>query len=131
MIIHLFRNGNGMIVGHNSRTVTTVPATSGVLTLGDMTVRVDGVIEMPSENLSGMKLAKFASDTGKIYNIGMVSVKPSNTFSLNAESDTVIGLLHKMDELEEKYEELRDKYQELNAKVEYDSIGFITGEKQI
>lgn len=131
MIIHLFRNGMGMIVGHNSRTVTTVPETSGTLTLGDTTVRVDGVAEMPTKNLYGMKLAKFVSDTGKIYNIGMVSAKPSNTVSCNAESDTVIDLLHKTDELEEKYEELLDKYQKLKAKVEYDSIGFITGEDKI
>lgn len=130
MIIHLFRNGTGMIIGHNSRTVTTVPDTIGTLTLGDTTVHVDGITEMPTENIYGIKLAKFVSDTGKIYNIGMVSVKPSSTISNNAESDTVIGLLHKTDELEEKYEGLLDKYQKLKAKVEYDSIGFITGEDQ-
>ena len=130
MIIHLFRNETGMIVGHNSRTVTTIPETKGTLMLGDMAVQTDGVTELQTELAQGIKLAKFVSDTEKIYNIGMVSVNPSKTVSFNAESDTVIDLLHKTDELEEKYEELRDKYQELKAKVEYDSIGFITGEEQ-
>ena len=128
MIVHLFKNGKAMIVGHNSRFVSTVPETKGTLTIGDVSFQIKGKTEMPPGIVSGISLAKFVSDKDKIYNIGSVIVKPSMTVSMNAESDSVIEMLHKMDELEEKYEELVDKYQKLKAKVEYDSIGFITGE---
>ena len=129
MILHLFKNGKAMIVGHDSRFASTVPETCGTLTLGNVSFRIDGKTEIPNGVASGMSLAKFVSDEDKSYIIGSVMIKPSMTVSLKAESDSVIEMLHKMDELGDKYEELVDKYQKLKAKVEYDSIGFITGEE--
>lgn len=128
MIIHLFRDGSAMITGKNARTVSTEPETSGRLILGEDEISVEGTRELDAELLGGMRAARFERSDGRIYAIGTVSVKHGQIVSLNAESDTVIKMLHKSDELEEKYEELLEKYQKLKAKVEYDSIGFITGE---
>lgn len=128
MIIHLLKNGKAMIVGHDSRFASTVPETKGTLTLGDSIITIDGKTEIPKTVTPGMNLASFVSETGKRYSIGSVMVKPGFVVSLNAESDSVIDMLHKMDDLAEKYEDLVDKYQTLKSKIEYDSIGFITGE---
>ena len=128
MIIHLFKNGSAMITGKNTRTVSTVPEASGVLDLGETKIRVDGACELEEELIDGMRSASFTGDDGKVYAIGTVTLRHGRAVSLNAESDFVIDILHRMEGLEEKYDELSDKYQKLKAKVEYDSIGFITGD---
>lgn len=133
MTVHLFKNGTGMITGGHTRACTTVPSINGRLTLGDTVINIDGVTEITEQIQSGMKTAQFVSDDGTIYSIGVVSVRQGSVMSLNAESDTVINMLHSVDGLVDKYGELSEKYEALKAKIEYDSIGFITegGENEI
>ena len=132
MVLHLFRNGTGMITGHNTRLISTEPPASGTLMLGDRSIRIENEAVLETPLLSGVVLAHFACDDGSSCEIGAVTVRAGRAVSHNAESDTTVRLMHECDSLSQRCAELEAVCKRLSSKIEYDAIGFITdgGEKK-
>ena len=128
MRLHVFKNGTSVICGYDTSVIES--AISGTLTVGKTSFYIRDKAAVPQFG-DGSYQASFISDSGKVYNVGFVSVSGGKIVPHRI-SAVECELHHRLDELELRYdklcaehESLSEKYNELYEKYNTNALNFL------
>ena len=104
MQITIFKNGKGILHGADPRRIKGAHA--GVLRIGTAQIEVpaegEAVMPMLFYGCTGAYDAVFVTSTGKVYDLGKVTLKGGWTESPSAEAVEIAELRYRTDEAEER-----------------------------
>jgi hypothetical protein len=127
MKITIFKNMKGLIHGGDTKRIECV--TDGVLKIGKTEIEVlsdgDSILPLLFYGSTGAYDATFTDIYGRVYDLGMVSVRAGRIKAPSATSVEIMELRCRLDVAEDECEALREEIRNLKNIFDTNSLNFL------
>lgn len=129
-IILLNEKQIGFITETNLPNIYITGNQKGVLRIGNKLFFIENSESLPVLDMVGFVPCYFENEYGEIYDLGTMKIEKGKLYSLPVCKDEIVNLNISIDNLIKEVAEIKNEIIKIKSNVEYDSIGFLTGEKK-